>query len=186
MESQSDAYAKVSAFVRGRLRFLSGPDAPTCFTSAPGSALTSRDELARLSNFPEPFVGFLLNMDAKLETILSFLRRDGLEGDFPFRFETLEVSGSGLLFTADAPLIPDSYVEIILFLGDYPVGVISGVGKIQPDSPQTGRPHDQIYDSAARPWRLQFSRIREADLDAIVQFVFQEERRKIREHRWGG
>ena len=185
MERQSPAYAKVSAFVRGRLRFLSGPDAPTCFTGTPASTThVSREELVRLSNLPEAFATFLHNMDAKLETILSLLRRDGLEGDFPFHFETLEISGSDLRFTSDAQLIPDSYVEAVLFLGDYPLGIISAVGKIQPVFPHAGREAGQIYDSAALPWKMQFTRIREPDLDAIIKFVFQEERRRIREHRW--
>lgn len=185
-ERQSQAYAKTPSFIRGRLRFLSGPDAPVSFTSGGPASAISREELIRQANLPEPFVIFLMNMDAKLDTLLSMMRKDSLEADFPFSLETMELSGSGVRFTTDAPIMPNSYLEIILFLGDYPSGIIGAVGKIQPEPTQAGGNSLGAYDTASHPWTMKFTRIREPDLDAIVQFVFQEERRRIREHRFGG
>lgn len=187
MERQSQAYAKASSFIRGRLRFLSGADAPVSFTSAGGASIVSREELIRQANLSESFANFLIGLDAKLETILSMMRKETLEDDFPFKLETLEVSGAGIRFTTEAPIMPNSYLEVILFLGDYPSGIIGAVGKVQPEATPAGQHNPQeVYDPGAHPWTLNFTRIREPDLDAIVQFVFQEERRRIREHRFNG
>ena len=185
MERSSQTYAKVNALVRGRLRFISDPDAPASFTSAPSASIISREEMMRQTNFSESFVTFLLNLDGKLETILSILRKDSLENDFPFTLETLVISGAGIRFTSDAPLTPNSHVEVILFLGDYPFGLIGAIGKIEPLRTTTGADTTEHSYNTSYPWTLRFTRIREPDLDTIVQFVFQEERRRIREHRYG-
>jgi len=182
--NQQKTFAKASTFVRGRLRFLSAPNAPACFTSTLSSTSFSREELIRQTGMTEVMVAFLLNLDSKLESILSILRKDNLEHDFPFKLETLEVSGSGIRFTSDAPPAASKYVEVILHLGES-FGMVGAIGKIETEAAPADRNSlDQAYDPANRPRTLNFTRISEPDLDTIVQFVFQEERRKIREYRW--
>lgn len=171
--SDKGAFSRVSALVSCRLRRLPpGLERSLFHENAQGLAF-SPQKLAN-AHLPEPLLEFLLNLDAKLDLLLSLASQRSIEQDFPIEGQAVELSAAGLSFISPEAFKTGQKVEIVLALSHAPLRMAGALGEIT-RAEQVG---------AERRYELDFTSIRDRDREAIVQFVFQEERAKIRESKW--
>ncbi len=126
------------------------------------------------ANLSQPLAEFLAALDAKLDTIVSLLSQKRLEDDYQDEVEVTQLGGEGLTFAAPGPHAPGDVLEFALVLNQYPLRLASAVGRIE----------SVDLDHGPAVCQVTFTRLREPDLEAIVQFVFNEERQRIRETKW--
>ncbi len=174
MNEEKRTYSRVGTNIQAWLRPLPYPDAPTLFRGEAGS-LQSPQVLndARLS---EGLTHFLLDLDRKLELILSLLGREQLLSQFPLTATVCEISGAGLRLVVPEGLPLDELMEVVLVLNQLPLRLAGAVGK--------ARRLQLVEEGRPAQYAFEFTRINEAALDAIIGFVLQEERRRIRERKW--
>lgn len=170
-------YSRVAASISGRFRILSSGDDQPIYSGWSRTSIKDVEQALQQAKLPEAMVQFLANMDAKLDTILGQMQKDTLREDFPFRLQATEISGAGLRFSTTNQLSEHSYVEIVLFLRQYPLIVSSAIGKIT-------RINQQSSVDSAGEYALEFTAIHDNDLEQVIAFVFDQERRLIRQHKW--
>lgn len=172
MSEQKRTYSRVETFFPGRLRILApGEENPLyqgCSGCEPaqGTALRPKG-----TNLPESVLDFLETINAKLDMLLSLANRGHLESSFPVAVNIVEISGAGLIFTADREFALDDRLEVVLFLSQFPLQMAGALGRIHRRDDRAGR----------SAWAVDFTFIREQDREAIVRFVFQQQRERIRE-----
>jgi hypothetical protein len=106
--------------------------------------------------------------------VVSLLSQQRLEEDFQDAVEVLDIGVQGLEFVARRSFAVGDVLEFALVLNQYPLRLAAAVGRV-----------DAVADSPAGPRHaVTVTRIREADFEAVVQFVINEERQQIREARW--
>lgn len=169
--NEQRAYSRITTYMKGRMRVLVSESEQPKFTgfSLPESPVDNTT-LAN-AHIPEALVSFLLDLDAKLNAILAHLKQDRLHDDFPLLTEILELSGAGVRCVDEGVLQVGDHVELILFLSEFPLRVAGALGRVLRK--------EQDKDGRA-VCALEFTRLREDDLEKIVQHVFVEERRRIR------
>lgn len=114
---------------------------------------------------------FLQVVDTKLDTVISLLNQKRLEDEFSAELEVIEISGDGLRLADRGSFAPGDALEFALVLNQFPLRIASAVGIMGHGDNAKGHP-------------VSFTRIREPDLEAVVSFVFHEERMRIRETKW--
>ncbi len=170
-QPEQRAFSRIRLYMKGLIRRLESPLEPPKFSgfSLPDSPVDSKT-LAN-AHIPEALVSFLLDMDTKLNAVLAHLKQDRLSDDFPLKAEILELSGAGVRCVDSGDLQIGDHIELILYLSEFPLRVAGAIGTVlRKDTEDDGR----------LSCAIEFSRIREDDLEKIVQHVFVEERRKIR------
>jgi len=167
-------YSRISTYLRGFFRTLSGPDDhPLAQLNTLGSG-PSREEFMAASPLPETVNHFLFQMDVKLDAILSSMQSSGMEQDFPHRMEIIAISASDLVFTTDMPLAPGDLLEVIITFQQPSVYTASGIGKVV----------KRNVDHSGKPlFAFAFTRLHEEEREKIIRYVFKEERRQLRESR---
>ena len=174
MENTSEhSYAHVDVHLKGRMRLLSSAEELPVFNGYAHDEHVLAD-LTEKTNLPDALVTMLGSMNAKLEYLVALLEQDKLEQDFPLTFDVCCLSASEFYFNTEASITPNSFVEVVLPLSSVPFRVAGGIGRVIKGNHKT----------FGKVWQLHFTRIRETDLENIVQFVFQQERKRIREVHW--
>jgi hypothetical protein len=175
MAGDNHDYKRVATHVHAWLRVMGSAEEPAIFHAAAAPSDEESVKALQGANLSEALVDFLLELNNKLNTVISLLSQEGLENDFPVRAVVTEAGGSGVRLQADDPSLHEgAHVEIVMVLGQIPLRMAGAVGKL------TRREDGQ----EGPEWTLDFTRIRERDLDTVIQFVFQEERQRIRERKW--
>ncbi len=173
MSDSRPQFTEVDARVRGKFRIMpSADDLPKVSLGGEHKPGTY-DDLAN-SKLPEAVISFLINMANQLDYIAALLEEKKLSEEFPYLLDGCSISGSGLDFYTEQPLEIGAYLETLLTLNALPLKMAGAIGKVvkKEQTPQGDK------------YSLQFTRISEPNLDAIVHFVFQEQRKSIREHHW--
>lgn len=168
MDEEKRTFSRVEARLVAYARRADSLETPPLFTSSPSLEACSRDVLSREGKLPESLVSFLCEMDKKLDQILGFLSQDQIRNDFPLNIEIFELSGAGAKFRSDTSMSLDDQLELVLVLNRFPLRMAGTKGRIVGIEEDTG-----LY-------RLEFVNIREADLEIIIQYVFQRQRELIR------
>jgi hypothetical protein len=172
MSEQKRTYSRVEAFFPGRLRLLAPGEENAAYQGCFGcDAAQSAVLRPKGANMPEALLDFLETINSKLDMLLSLANREHLESTFPVAVNIVEISGAGLIFTADREFALDDRLELVLFLSQFPLQTAGAMGRIH-------RRDDQAGNSA---WAVDFTSIREQDREAIVRYVFQQQRERIRE-----
>ncbi len=169
------AFMRIPTRLHGQLRLLSGPDEVPIYRETPfpgGGALCPLD--AREAGMSETLYSLLCSINGKLDMLLSMQSRDQIESDFPIPLDIVEISGAGVRFLSPTPLPLGQYVEVVLVLARFPLRMAGAIGRILRQDAQDGQ---DVY-------ALDFTRIRERDLESIVQFVFQSQRDDLRGKKW--
>lgn len=176
MSQEKHNYSRVAANIQAWLRPLPSPEAPAMFSNASEMFGTSGQAGLQDARLPESVIHFLQDMDRKLQAILGLLGRDQLLQDFPLKATVTEIGGDGVHLICEEELPLDAATEIVVALSPMPLRLAGAVGKAARMEPAQGvAPEKCIFE---------FTRIRESELDAIIGFVLQEERRHIRERKW--
>ena len=168
------AFMRIPTRLHGHLRLLATSDEMPLYreTALLGSGIGPMD--AREAGMNESLYAMLHSINAKLDMLLSLQNRDQLEEDFPVPMDIIEISGAGVRFTTTAELPLEQHVEAVIVLARFPLRMAGAIGRILRQDDQDGR---AVY-------ALDFTRIRERDLESIVQFVFQSQRDDLRGKKW--
>lgn len=168
MSDEKRTFSRVPVRLKGYARIMRSIESPQIFTGdAVGDAL-KRDELFRNSKLPEDLTRFLTEMDRKLDRILGVLSKEHLRDDFPLDIEILELSAAGVKFRTKTPINANTPMEIVALLSQVPIKMAGSKGRILGIDDDT-----QLY-------RFEFVETRGSDMEAFVQFVFQQQREQIR------
>jgi hypothetical protein len=172
-QEEKRAFMRIPTRIRGHLRLLADPEEIQVFRETPpmGSGPCPSEIREGMS---ESLFTLLCAINDKLDMLLSMSSRDLLENDFPVPMDIIEISGAGVRFSTPGPLPLDQYVEAVIVLSRFPLRVAGAVGKLIRQDHQD----DTVVHA------LDFTRIRERDLESIVQFVFQSQRDDLRGKKW--
>ncbi|MCL1939589.1 MAG: hypothetical protein FWG04_02880 [Desulfovibrionaceae bacterium] len=174
----SDRYLTIPTLIRGRLRKATlGAQTPRMYRGTLLSPTADiREELLTNSRQPEIMLRFLAEMDRKLDAVLSLLQSESLAQEFPEEGHIVELSGQGLVLECNAELSTGSYIELLLRLEEYPIRMVSTLSRVERPRPVAILPdmHSHAYD-------VTYTSIAEEDREAVIRFVFSEERKRIRQ-----
>jgi len=168
------AFMRIPTRLRGYLRLLADPDELPLFRETPPLGAGSGQPDNRDPGMSEALYAMLCTLNAKLDMILSMHSREQIENDFPVPMDIIEISGAGVRFTTPTPVPVERHVETVIVLSRFPLRMAGAVGRILR---QENRDDQAVY-------ALDFTRIRERDLEHIVQFVFQSQRDDLRGNKW--
>ena len=168
MEQEQRTYSRVSARLKGMACRTGSADAAPRFRTTPRREGSTPPPA--LAGLPDGLMEFLLEMDAKLDQIMVGQRHDQMRQDYPLDLDIQEISGAGVRFSCSEPLVDDQALEVIIILNQFPLRLAAATGRVRGE------------EGGLR--RFEFTYIREHDLEAIVQFVFQEQREEIRNRKW--
>ena len=121
---------------------------------------------------------FLLEMDRKLDTILSLLQNASLKEDFPHDGYVLELGDSSLLLESRQPLTAGEKLELLLMMGGYPLRLLSVMASVQAE-----RQAPRHVDRESRLYALDYECLSQEDRDSLIAFIFQEDRKRIRKQK---
>lgn len=171
MIDQKRNYSRVETFLPGRLRILTSEEEQSLYYGLSESELPQSMVKPKGSGLPETLLAYLETINAKLDMLLSIASQDRLQKNFPVNIHVVELSGAGLIFTADRKFALNDRVELIIFLSQVPLRISGAFGRI----------HRRDEVNAKPAWVVDFTSIKESDREAIVQFVFRQQREQIRE-----
>ncbi|THB62895.1 MAG: PilZ domain-containing protein [Desulfovibrio sp.] len=154
-------------------RMASAESLPVFYDATP---LMSEHAMPSLeaSGLSEGLAAFLTELNTKLDSILSLLTTDQLTDDFPLTAQVMEISGQGALFVSPEKISPGDSLEMVFVLSRMPLRLAGGVVQVT---------DVDTFDGSPR-YRGRFTNIRQRDQEALVQFVFHEQRQQIRSAKW--
>jgi len=156
----------------GYARKIDSPDMTPLFRSHREYFASSGHGQIKDLGLPEGVKAFLEDMNSKLDMLLSLQSQRRLESDYPIKSEIVELSGAGLkCLQPSPPLQVGEALEMVLILSQLPVTMAGVAGIVQRLEP---------YGQQGQVVVVEFRHVRESDREAIVQFVFREQREHIR------
>ncbi|MGE4552019.1 MAG: PilZ domain-containing protein [Desulfovibrionaceae bacterium] len=165
------SYTRVPTRIRGLARRCRSLDNPLLFQHGAMAAAVPA-EAVKGSGLPPQLIEFLLAMNAKLDEILAMQNHERLRQDFPITVEILEISGAGVRFhSPEESFFEDDILEMVMLLGTQPLRMAGAKGR--------------VVERSGGLYGFEFTKIRESDQEAVIQFVFQEQREQIRGARMG-
>ncbi|MDL2279453.1 PilZ domain-containing protein [Desulfovibrio sp. OttesenSCG-928-G11] len=173
------AFLSVSTMVRAMFRVVEGPEAPRMYTGSgalPSAVL--REEMLASNTRSDALLRFLAEMDRKLDTLLSLMRRESLHDDFPLQGHIVTLSGAGARLESPAELADETFMEVLLLMeSGFPniISLLAAARLSKDERALTGAPN-HVYD-------LDFLILEQDDREHIIRFVFGEERKRIRRNR---
>ena len=168
------SFMRIPTRLHGHLRLLPGPDDMALYRESPPMGLGVCTADPRDGGMSESLYALLRSIDAKLDMLLSMQNRSEIESDFPVPINIVEISGEGMCFSSSQVLEINQYVEAVIVLYRFPLRMAGAIGRISRRDPEDG----------IAVYALDFTRIRERDLECIVQFVFQSQRDDLRGNKW--
>lgn len=167
-------FMRIPTRLHGFLRVLANPDELPLFRETPPLGACDGMPDGHDPSMSESLYAMLCTINAKLDMLLSMHSREQINADFPAAIDIIEISGAGIRFTTKSPLPIEQHVEVVMVLSRFPLRMAGAVGRILRQENQS--------DQAT--YALDFTRIRERDLEHIVQFVFQSQRDELRGKKW--
>lgn len=167
MSDEKRSFSRVPVRLKAHARTMQSIESTQLFTGDAICEESGRDALFN-SKLPDDLANFLAQMDRKLDSILGLLNRESIKSDFPIDIEVLELSGAGIKFRTHETFPTDAPLEVVIQLSQLPLRMAGSKGRILGKETDTG-----LY-------RCEFVDARDSDMEAIVQFVFQQQREQIR------
>lgn len=164
-----------------RFRLTERNAAPLWQSTGGGDASFRQDALA-LSR-QDTTMRFLVEMDRKLDAILTLLQNASIEEDFPLRGYVLELNAQSFVLNTSASLSAGQQMELVLMMSGYPMRLFSVMGEVM------GRnPVDDLADSLKcspqydkeSTYHVAYRCLSEEEREGIIAFIFQEDRKRIR------
>ncbi|MFP4658101.1 MAG: PilZ domain-containing protein [Desulfonatronovibrionaceae bacterium] len=172
MEKQSRTYMRITTRIQGYIRRLASSDTRPLASACPSCFSGSGSKNLQSVQLPQDLLNYLKELDSKLDMILSLLNQEYLQNQFELQCDVVEISGAGLQFVSSKEFESGEAVEMVLILSQIPFRVVGLVGSIHRLEGHSGGKN--IY-------AVEYTSIRDEDREAIVQFVFHEQREQIRE-----
>lgn len=171
MGKESRTYMRIPTRLRAHARKIDSPDSQPLFRGISASSEIARPN--KISGVPESLVDLLTGINDKLDLLISAMNKDFLLKDFPIQLEIVEISGAGVRFVADDGICIEDNLEMVIILSHFPLRLAGVSGTVQ----------REVEKEEQCLCAFNFKQIREHDREAIVQFVFQEQRETIRERK---
>ena len=167
--SEKRAFIRIPTKIRGYARVVEGDEIPFFHGSYPTSGSGAKPEKPK--NVPDGLWDMLMDLDSKMDMLVSQVSQNRIREDFPYALVVTELSGAGIQFKSQTRFKLKHRLEVTLVLSEFPLRMAGGIGKI-------------IRVEENGEFALEFTKIRDRDTEAIVQFVFQEQREQIRGEKW--
>ena len=178
--AMSNNFLIVNTLIRGRFRLADNADTPRLYTGAlPSTTAGLREELlSNTSRQPELLIRFLAEMDRKLDAVLTLMQSESLALEFPNEAHIVQLSGYALVMECGHEMREGDFLEFLVMLEEYPLRIVSVLAQVEHKTPAIILPgiHSHSYS-------LNFIKIEEDDREAVIRFVFSEERKRIRQQR---
>ncbi|MDD3312571.1 PilZ domain-containing protein [Pseudodesulfovibrio sp.] len=168
MSEEKRTFSRVSVRLKGHARIMHSLDSSPIFTGDAVDEPSASEALFHNSKLPEDLTRFLAEMDRKLERVLGLLSQDRIRSDFPVSVEIMEISAAGVKLRTQEKFAIGTPLELVIQLSYAPLRMAGSKGRIVGMDEDTG-----LY-------RFEFVDTRAADMEAIVRFVFREQREQIR------
>jgi len=175
MNDEQRTFLRILTRLRARLRRQVSPAMPQVFREAPIASSSVTTAELKNAGLAEALVDALMNLDRKLDLLIGLHSYDTLQEDFPLTAEVVEISGAGVKLLCDEPLEENEHVEVVIVLTQLPVRMASAVAQVV---------RKETTPDGQTAWALDFVKIRDRDLESIVQFVFQTQRDELRCKKW--
>ncbi len=175
----SDQFVSVPTMIKGRFRMVSDANSPQlCVGLAHAGSAVLREEALAHTRQNDATMRFLIEMDRKLDTIMGLLQRESLVTDFPNEGHIVQLSGAGLVLECQHPLSKGNHMELLLLLEELPLRLLSVMAQVE-------GPHQSkaLTGSPNKAYAMTYTCMREEDREAIIRFVFSENRKLIRQQK---
>lgn len=176
-------FLSVPTLLKAMFRMAEGGHSPRLFSGGmplSGSA-GIKEELLAASRQPDMVVRLLLEVDRKLDVLLSLMRRGSLQMEFPHEGRVVELSGAGLVLESAVVARPGEYAELVLLLEEYPLRMVSVLAEVTEErqaAPLTGADN--------RVYAMRYAAVDVESREEIIRFVFSEDRKRIRRQKGEG
>lgn len=168
--SEERKFAWTSTRITGFARISSSiKDEPRFSIAVPSSGPAASLEGAKL---PSPVIKFLVGLDKKLDMLLAQHSLVMVEREYPIKIDVREISAEGLRFMAVDKISDAAKVEVVLLLRQAPARLVAA----------KARARKVQEEGRVDQWFMDFAAMRDNDREALVSFVFEEEREHIRRH----
>jgi len=174
MAEEQRTFLRIPTNLRGRMRLVASENELQLFREAPFASSSVTSAELKNAGLSDALITALQTMDHKLDMLVGIHTQDSLQVDFPLMAEVLEISGAGVKLVSSSPLAVDQIVELVVTLTQLPVRMAGAIGRVMRGEELDGR---QVM-------AVDFTRIRDRDLESIVQFVFQTQRDELRVRKW--
>lgn len=175
MDDEQRTYLRIPTKLHGRFRLVATETEPQLFREAPIVSSSVMTLELKNAGMPEALVNALTNIDRKLDLLIGLHASANLEEDFPHSFDVVEISGAGIKGISTQSLPVGQLAEVVITLAQLPIRMAAAIGRVL---------REEITEDGRYAWALDYSRIRDRDLESIVQFVFQTQRDEMRGKKW--
>ncbi|MDL2316800.1 hypothetical protein LJC59_06955 [Desulfovibrio sp. OttesenSCG-928-A18] len=175
----SESFVSVPTMIRGRFRLVENSACPSLLSSssyAPSTAM--QDLLGQSRHAGDPVLRVLAEMDRKLDAIITLLQRESLYQDFPMEGRIVELGAEGLVLECSESLPQGTHMELLLLPGDFTWSAMSVFAEILIINQERGKTAPD-----AKSYELGYTCLNNENKDAIIRFIFSEERKRIREQK---
>lgn len=172
--SEKRAFLRIPTHLPCRLRVMDKGERPIYLSAGLASGTPDPAQLKN-SGLPEAVQAFLIRLDTKLDQLLMQANEDRMYKLFPLAATAVEISAAGMKFTCPGECYDAGQrLEVITLLSQVPLRIAGAIGEVvRVENDAKGNPCNV----------LDFTEIADADQEAIVQFVFREQRAQIRERK---
>lgn len=171
MNKQNRNYMRITTRRKAYVRFLPSAETKPMYSGCASCYSQSNAQSLQGTQLPKDLLNFLKDMDAKLNMIISLQNQEYMQQQFDFECDITEISGAGLQFSSNKEIETGQAVEMAVVISQIPfkiVGLVGIIQRIESTDPEF------LYV-------VEYTSIRDDDREAIVQFVFHEQREQIRE-----
>jgi hypothetical protein len=168
MSDEKRTFSRVPVRLKGYARIMRSIESTPMYIGDGVGDAACCDTMFKGSKLPEEVTNFLMEMNRKLDRVLGLMSQGNLRDDFPIDLEILELSGAGIKFRSQTSFALDTPLEVIIILGQVPLKMAGSKGRILGVEDDT-----KLY-------RFEFVDTLGSNMEAIVQFVFQQQRELIR------
>ncbi|WP_462325900.1 PilZ domain-containing protein [Desulfoplanes sp.] len=174
METERRTYTRIDTTLQAFMRTAPSPSARPGLRGGFATGVDHLKDDLQKTSLPDPLLDYLESMNAKLDTILGLLHQSSIQTEYPLTATVTQISGAGVQFTSDHDLQTGIHLEMVITLSRFPLYLINVVGAIT--RKETAPDGKDLYVFG-------FTAIRDNDREAIIQYVFREQREMIRGER---
>ena len=175
MDDEQRTFLRIPTKLHARFRLVSSESEPQLFREAPivSSSVTAME--LKSAGMSEALINALMGLDRKLDMLIGLHASANLEDDFPHAFEVVEISGAGIKGVSSRSLPVGQLAEVVITLTQLPVRMAAAIGRVL---------REEVTEDGRFAWALDYTKMRDRDLESIVQFVFQTQRDEMRGKKW--
>ncbi|NDV28014.1 hypothetical protein [Desulfovibrio sp. JC010] len=170
MDRDAPHFASVKTRIKGHGRFSRSLESQPVYRGFSGMKKHPAEDLDD-SRVPEWLKVYVIELDRKLDQLLGLQSQKDLKQDFPIDLEILKISGNGMAFRSEQ-LTDPCLMEVVIEVEQIPLRLAGAKGNVK-----RGKKEGL--------WIMEFEKIREHDLESIIQFVFSQQREIIRTEKLG-